>query len=205
MRGDKFILRAGLGVKGDILITLMICLVEFGLHLADLLAVADDCNISRKGNIEHEELESDMGIGDGLEALRIPVGVHLLGLGAVPILDVVVKVLKGVLEPIFEDIGVPVIGAPFLSVYDVDEYLQFGFVGIVLDDFDYFCFRNVFVFDGKAALDALVHFLSHEVKPLDLWDQFNQLLLQLDLFSLYQKLFDFLRISYPLAGLELVL
>ena len=80
-----------------------------------------------------------MGIGNGLETLWVPVRVLLLSLTTIPILDIVVEVLEGMFESIFEDIGVPVIRSSFLSVYYVDEYLQLGFVCIVLDYFDYFC------------------------------------------------------------------
>lgn len=61
-----------------------------------------------------------MGEGYCLELLRVPVRIFLFRVLEVPPeLDVVVEVLKRVLEPVFEDGSSPVIGPSLVSVDDV--------------------------------------------------------------------------------------
>lgn len=97
-----------------------------------------------------------------LKLLRIPVWILFFGiLEVLAEFDVVIEVLKCMFEPIVEDGGGPIVRSPLISIDDMDEDSEFGFVCVVFEDFDDLGLGNVLVLDGKAAFYMFVHFFGH--------------------------------------------
>lgn len=80
-----------------------------------------------------------MAVGNSLVAFWIPVGVNLifdLKVFADP--DELFPEFKGVFDSVLEDVNRPIVRAPFLAIHDMDSDVEFGLVGVILDNFDDF-------------------------------------------------------------------
>ena len=108
-------------------------------------------------------------------------------------------------ESIFEDGDIPIIWPSFMAIDDMYEYLQLGLIGVILDNFDNLCFWYIFILYGQSAFHFFIHFFGHEVETFDLWNQINELFLQLYLLFFYEEVFHFFCVSHALVKLELVL
>ena len=111
--------------------------------------MANDGYISTVWNIEQEAFQSDVGVCDGLEFLGVPIRVLLTLVSEIfAEFDVIIKIFEGMLESILEDCGIPIIRPSFIAVDDVYEDLKLWFISVILDNFDDFCFRDVFILYG---------------------------------------------------------
>lgn len=81
-----------------------------------------------------------MRVGYNLVSLWIPVWVSVfIVLEAFAVFDKFVPKLQCNIQSILEDIECPVVGPSFFSIYDMYVDVEFGFVGVIFDDFNYFC------------------------------------------------------------------
>ena len=90
-----------------------------------------------------------MGVCDCFKFLRIPVRVLLTLVSEFfAKFDIIIKIFEGMLESILEYCGIPIIRSSFIAIDDVYENFKFRFISVILDNFDNFCFRDVFVLYG---------------------------------------------------------
>lgn len=83
--------------------------------------------------VEKQGFEGNMNVSYGLEFLRIPVRVLLsFILEIFAIFDIIIEVVKRMLKSILENGGVPIVRAPFITIYYVNKNFQLGFIGIIL-------------------------------------------------------------------------
>jgi hypothetical protein len=109
--------------------------------------MANDYYISRIGYVEHNALKSNMSMSNCFVLLWIPVRIILLVLTSLTILYEVLEHISCVLKPIFEDISAPIVRPSFISVDDMDEYLQLRLISVVFDNLDGLRLRNIFILD----------------------------------------------------------
>jgi hypothetical protein len=89
-----------------------------------------------------------MRVCNCFELLGVPIGILVFRiLEVLAVFDVVIKILQRMLESILEDTCIPVVRSAFISIDDMHEYSQFGFVGIVLDNFYNFSLGDVLILD----------------------------------------------------------
>jgi hypothetical protein len=141
-----------------------------------------------------------------LEFLGVPVRILFLHVPEILRgLYVVLEVLQSMLKSILEDIDIPVVRPAFVPIDHMDQNLQLGFIGIILQYLDNLSLGNILILDRQPTLYLLLHLLRHEVKSLHLRHELNELLLKLYLLLLYEQLLQLLRILHPLAHLEAIL
>lgn len=109
-----------------------------------------------------------MGVCYCLEFLWVPERILLFSIFEVWGFYEIIEIFKCMFKAIFENRCIPIVRSPVISVYHVNQYSHFRFVSIIFDDFQDLCLRNIFILDGEATFNMLVHLFGHQIKSLNL-------------------------------------